>query len=79
MTVAPDLFTADNAWIALKHTEEILLGPLGMKTLDPKYISYNVLIYNYTIGIGNIMVIMLIQLILIITKLLEVSIIIKDQ
>jgi glycogen debranching enzyme len=40
MTVAPDLFTPDNALVALKMADDILRGPTGMATLDPSDSNY---------------------------------------
>jgi glycogen debranching enzyme len=40
MTVAEDLFDEDHALYALQLADRILLGPQGMKTLDPSDLNY---------------------------------------
>jgi len=40
MTVAPELFDEKHALGALKLADQVLRGPLGMKTLDPSDLQY---------------------------------------
>ncbi len=37
---APEMFKADHIWVALSQVESLLLGPLGIKTLDPADAQY---------------------------------------
>lgn len=46
LTVAPFMFNPSNAWRALSMAVDNLLGPLGMKTLDPSDWSYRPDYYN---------------------------------
>lgn len=43
---APDLFDARNAWKALEITRKQLVGPLGLKTLDPRDRDYRSSYHN---------------------------------
>lgn len=46
MCVAPELFTKENAQVALKQAEELLLGGFGLRTLDPGDMQYRPSYFN---------------------------------
>ncbi|GMR35805.1 hypothetical protein PMAYCL1PPCAC_06000, partial [Pristionchus mayeri] len=41
LTVAPRLISPEKAWVALETARDALMGPLGMKTLDPTDWAYH--------------------------------------
>jgi glycogen debranching enzyme len=41
IALAPDLVDPEHAWLALETAEKVLMGPLGMKTLDPSDRQYH--------------------------------------
>jgi glycogen debranching enzyme len=46
LAVAPELCKPENMWKALEVVENVLLGPLGIKTLDPSDYNYNPNYFN---------------------------------
>ena len=41
IALAPELCNVDHAWAAVEQVGEVLMGPLGLKTLDPSDLEYS--------------------------------------
>lgn len=47
LATAPDLIDPKRAWHALGMAETILMGPLGIKTLDPRFMFLDIFLNHF--------------------------------